>query len=81
MNKRGRAGRINQIPPHAIYLASLFKTPIHDEIENPRFGFQARLSRDILQAHPKSIKRLINVFHQFLVEVSYGLEKNKVSNI
>lgn len=76
---RGQAGIVNRVPPHAIYLASLFKNPIHDEIEKPKFGFQARLARDILQAHPKSIKRLLNVFHQFLVEVSYSLEKNKVT--
>lgn len=76
-SKKPRRRKI-EITDHGLYLASLFKTPIHDEVENAEFDFKARLARDMLQSDPGKIKDLLDVFDRFILEVSYSLEKTKV---
>jgi hypothetical protein len=66
------------VSDHAMYLATLFNTTIHDEVENAKFGFQARLARDMLQSEPRCIKVLLDVFDRFILEVSCTLVKTKV---
>jgi hypothetical protein len=63
---------------HATYLASLFSSSTHDEIKDHSFGFRARLARDMLQSEPGEIEVLLDLFHEFLIEISYSLEKTKV---